>query len=214
MPLLDPPVDPYLFRAYGCLFFSSRHPAVRRLRRQHQPSVHGHRTWGSGFVLIDYLVAQPPPRRARVMEVGAGWAPAGIFCAARFDARVTVADRDPAVFPYASIGAELNNVHVRTLERSFEQMTAADLGSADVIVGSDICFWDKLVGPLEQLVRQALEAGVKRVVIADPGRSPFLRLARRLRDLDARVVDWYALEPKRCDGKVLEVVRRRQSGKR
>jgi hypothetical protein len=39
------------------------------------------------------------------------------------------------------------------------------------------------VEPLHQLIRNALEAGVARIVIADPGRPPFLRLARRCRKL-------------------------------
>lgn len=205
MPLLDPPVDPHLFRAYGALFFRSRHPAVRRLQRRHQPSVHGHRAWGAGFLLMDYLAAEPLARRARVMEIGAGWAPAGIFCALRFGARVTAVDRDPEVFPYAGIGAELNGVRIATLERSFAALARRDLAGFDAVIGSDICFWDNLARPLEELVRRAVAAGVRRVVITDPGRSPFLRLARRLDDLQPRLVDWYALEPSRYVGKVLDV---------
>jgi hypothetical protein len=52
-----------------------------------------------------------------------------------------------------------------------------------MIVGGDICFWDELVEPLYQLIVSALDQGVDRIVLADPGRPPFLKLARRCKKL-------------------------------
>jgi predicted nicotinamide N-methyase len=61
----------------------------------------------------------------------------------------------------------------------YENLKPALLAKQDMILGGDICFWDELVEPLYTLITNALEQGVKHIVIADPGRPPFLTLARR-----------------------------------
>ena len=60
----------------------------------------------------------------------------------------------------------------------------------DVIVGADICFWDDLTPILFNLIRRSQRAGVQKVIIADPNRSPFLALTARCKEsLDgARVI--------------------------
>jgi len=41
------------------------------------------------------------------------------------------------------------------------------------MIGADICFWDDMVNPLENLVGRAMDMGVKLVLFSDPGRLPF-----------------------------------------
>jgi predicted nicotinamide N-methyase len=72
---------------------------------------------------------------------------------------------------------------VKTKVARYENLKPALLARQDLILGGDICFWDELVEPLHTLIANALESGVKKIVIADPGRPPFLRLARRCRRL-------------------------------
>ena len=206
MPRLNAMPEPHMVQAYGIYVLGSRHRFVRRLRRNFEPSVHGHRAWGSSFLLMDYLTHHPLRRGTSVLEVGCGWAPAGIFCAKRFGAKVTGLDLDENVFPFADILATLNEVEIQTAAKRFEKITAAELGAAKIVIGSDICFWDNLVAPLQQLTGRALDAGVERVIITDPGRPPFLRLANRLaKQHKVKLQDWYAVEPKRYEGNVLEV---------
>ena len=147
-----------------------------------------------------------PDGRYAVGEAGCGWGPASVFCARRLAARVTAVDRDPEVFPFVDVLARLNDVQIATAQATFARMGPAHLNTANLLIGSDICFWDSLVAPLATLVRRALDCGVERVVLADPGRAPFFALAERLgRRLDAELLDWYAVEPKRFEGSLLVV---------
>jgi predicted nicotinamide N-methyase len=74
-------------------------------------------------------------------------------------------------------------VKVKSKVCRYENLKPELLAKQDMILGGDICFWDELVEPLYQLIETALEQGVKRIVIADPGRPPFLTLARRCKKL-------------------------------
>jgi hypothetical protein len=44
-------------------------------------------------------------------------------------------------------------------------------------MGSDICFWDEMTNPLFDFIQQSVEAGIKKILISDPGRPPFWALA-------------------------------------
>jgi len=48
-----------------------------------------------------------------------------------------------------------------------------------MVLGGDICFWNELIDPLYSLIKKSLKNGVNTIVIADPGRSPFLKLAKK-----------------------------------
>ncbi len=202
---LDIP-DPNVYVAYGVYFLKVKHKFVQRLKKSHQPGAHGYRTWGTSFVLMDYLQHYPPGTRSRVMDVGCGWAPVGVFCARRFKASVIGADMDSQVAPYMDLLAALNDVNVVKLTAKFERITTKQLGDMDLVVGSDICFWDEMVNPLFNLIQRAMRGGVPRVVIADPGRAPFFKLAERCGEKwKAELTPWYSLEPRRQNGDVLEI---------
>ena len=216
MPKLERLPEPNIYQAYGIYLLESKHRLIRRLKKAYQPSVHGHKTWNASFLLMDYLQHEPLAKRARVLEIGCGWGPGAVFCASRFKARVTALDIDKDVFPFLEVLAALNDVDVTCLSRRFEKLTDEDLGQFDVIVGSDICFWDKMIKPLGRLVSRAFEAGVKRVIITDPGRPPFYEfcdLARKKHKVE--LMEWYATEPEYFAGEVVEVrPSRNQSGRR
>ena len=206
MPKLERMPEPHIYQAYGIYLLQSRHRFVRRLQRVYSPSIHGHRAWESSFLLMDYLQNRPPPPRSRVMELGCGWGAAGVFCAKAFAARVTGVDADRSVFPFMRLLAELNDVEVTPLAKRFETLTVRRLGEEDLLVGSDICFWDRMVRPLANLVARALRGGVGRVVLADPGRPTFYALAERCaRHWSVELNEWYAADPRRARGEVLEV---------
>ena len=211
MPKLERLPEPHMYQAYGIYLLESKHRLIRRLKKAYQPSVHGHKTWNASFLLMDYLQHEPLAKRARVLEIGCGWGPGSVFCASRFNARVTALDVDKDVFPFLDVLAALNNVDVTSLSSRFEKLKDEDLARFDVIVGSDICFWDKLVKPLGRLAERALEAGVKRVIITDPGRPTFYEfcdLARRRHDVELQ--EWYSTEPEYFSGEVVEIRRKRK----
>jgi predicted nicotinamide N-methyase len=206
--------EPHVYQAYGIYFLHTQHRLIRALKRMHAPSVHGHKTWQSSFVLMDYLIHNPPRRGSRVMEIGCGWGPAAVFCAQRFDTKVTGVDMDPDVFPFLEVMAELNDVEIKTLESKFEDLSSRTLGQANLIMGSDICFWDNLVKPVFNLIKRALKGGTKRVVITDPGRPTFYELADLCaKRFDTELSEWYAVEPNRVTGEVLEIRASKKSKK-
>ena len=198
--------DPNVFRAYGTYFLKTKHKFVQRLMKYRKPNIHGHRTWQTSFVLMDYLEHNPLDRGENVIDIGCGWAPVGVYCANRFGAHVTALDADKSVFPFVQLLEALNDVQLKKLHLKFEKLTKKRLSEQRLVVGSDICFWDELVAPMYNLIRRALRVGVKRIVIADPGRQPFYTLAQRCeQSLDAELVRWYAVEPTRHNGDILEI---------
>ena len=195
-----------MIRAYGLRALLAAHPDVRRLKRSAAPSIHGNKHWPSSWLLIDYLSRRPLPRRRRVLELGAGWGLTGIYCARKYGATVTAVDKDPDVFQFLRLHAGANGVRVREIQVGFASIAPALLERTDVLIGSDICFWDSLVPALRRLIRRALASGVKLVLIADPGRSPFERLALSFtRGGGAEVIDWTASRPRSRWGRILRI---------
>ena len=206
MPKLEQMPEDHMYRAYGIYLLKSQHRVVRHLKKRYQPSVHGNRTWNSSFLLMDYLAARPIRKGARVLEIGCGWGAAAVFCASRFEARVTGLDIDRDVFPFLEAIADLNDVEIDTLARKFENLSSRQLGGFHTILGSDICFWDSMVRPLYNLVSRAFRGGARRCVLSDPGRPTFYEFvdlcAKRYR---VRLSEWYSVEPNRFEGEVVEI---------
>lgn len=168
----------------GLAIYPKTHKKIAKLqKRGGYPEIHGDKVWFSSYFIMDWLDAHPPKPKSRILEIGCGWGLLGMYCARNFQAKVTCTDADPNVFPLLELHAEANDVKLKTKVSRYEDLKPALLAKQDLILGGDICFWDELVDPLHRLIRNALEAGVPRIVIADPGRPPFLRLARRCRRL-------------------------------
>lgn len=194
--------------AFGLKILNSNHPEIRRLKRAgNQPEIHGHKFWNSSFLIMNELKRNPLVPRTRVMEIGCGWGLLGIYCAKNFDARVTGVDADKHVFPFLEVHAKANGVEIATEVKRFERLSVERLRGVDVILGADICFWDELNPVLFNLIRRALKAGVKQIVIGDPSRSPFTGLAERCLEVfpGARVVSRSIARPVRATGELLVV---------
>ena len=140
------------------------------------------------------------------MEVGCGWGLAGIYCAKKHRAMVTGVDIDPEVFPYLCLHADVNEVKIRTMKRGLEGLRGEHLRDFDIMIGADICFWDKMVDPLKRLILRALRAGVHLVLIADPGRSPFDELGQYfIKKGIGEMLDWTVQRPRRIQGRILKI---------
>jgi predicted nicotinamide N-methyase len=77
------------------------------------------------------------------------------------------------------VTAELNGVRTEPRVCRFERLGKRDLSSFDTLIAADVCFWDELVGPVANLVNRAVDAGVERIIIADPERPTFHAMAER-----------------------------------
>lgn len=189
------------------LALQSTHPAVKKLKRQgSEPSIHGNKVWRSSFVLMNYMEDYPLPKRARVLDIGCGWGLTGIYMARRFDARVTGIDADADVQPFLDAQADINGVKIKFEKKKFHQIRKKDMAGVHTIIGGDVCFWDELVQPLYRLVDRAMKSGVKQVLIADPGRSPFWELAERCEEkFNASVVEHRISKPYKTSKHILVV---------
>lgn len=175
------PVTQHKFR--GAIMPTGSHPAIRKVKRKGvNPSIHGTKLWKSSALLIDHMRKHPPQHYDTVMDVGCGWGLAGIWCAKFMGSEVTSVDADPDVFPYLDAAAELNGVSTSHLVSRFEELKRKQLKNTDLLIAADICFWDELVKPVGKMVDRAIDAGVKRIMIADPERSTFLEMAERCVD--------------------------------
>ena len=155
---------------------------------------------------MDHIKKQGLTEGLRVMEVGCGWGLAGIFCAKKYDAVVTGVDRDPQVFPYLRLHAEINRVALCTLRRAFGGLERGHLQGVEMLIGADICYWDNMVLPLKRLVGRAVREGVPMILFADPGRSPFETLADYCENRWAgKVLDWTIRRPRTFQGRILSL---------
>lgn len=199
--------QPHARQAFGLTILKNSHSDIRRLRQQTgYPSIHGNKFWKSTYLLMDYLQANPPKQRARILEIGCGWGLAGIFAAKAFKTQVTALDADDTVFPYLQHHAELNGVKVDTWKCRYEKITKQHLANFDYMIAADICFWDSMVHPLYNLVRRAYQVGSVRVIMSDPGRPTFRTMAERCTDkLGAQYNDWIVPHPHNASGLVLDM---------
>ncbi len=190
-------------KAFGIKVLNSRNKEIRRLRKDHPPAIHGTKCWKSSYLIMDYLRENglPKKKKCRVMEVGCGWGLASIFCAKEFGARITGTDADDNVFPYLDLHAAANSVKMERYTAKFQDLTVTELSEFDLILGADICFWNKLVKPLWKLVNNAMDAGVKQVIIADPGREPFEAVAKKsLKKFNAERLEREIADPVKAYG--------------
>ena len=195
-------------KAFGLHILNSSHPEIRQLKQEgHVAELHGNKFWNSSFLIMNYLKSNPLRKNTRVLEIGCGWGLLGIFCAKQFGARVTGVDADKHVFPYLQLHAKLNGVNIETEQNSFERLTKSRLADFDLILGSDVCFWDEMADTLYNLVRRSKQAGVKQVIISDPCRSPFTNLAERCKNKwqDTRTLPRRMSRPVKASGELLIV---------
>ena len=206
------PRDSRVIRTRGLTLLKASHPEVRKLRRRnHEPSIHGNKVWNSSFLIMDWLMRNRPPEGARFMDLGCGWGPLSLHATRRLKQKVLAVDADPEVFPFLELHAAINGVEIETRCQRFERITQRQMKGFHTLAGADICFWDELTPVLFNLIRRALRAGVQRVVVADPGRSPFYNLAERCEQklkADVQLVERNTHTPKRLSADLLIVAPR------
>ncbi len=194
-------------KVHGIYVLKKNSPTLANLRQAlPEPSIHGYKVWSSSFLIMDYLNEQPIEKGASVLDIGCGWGMLSIYCAKTFKAKVTAVDADEWVFPYLRVYAAMNSVRIKSLTCRYEDIKSSLLARQDFMAGGDICFWDELVDPLYDLIAKAIRKGVKYIIIADPGRSPFMKLAKRCKKaFGAQLIPWQITKPKRDSGYLLVI---------
>ncbi len=204
---MDQIVDQNSRNIFGMVVRKNTHKDIRRLKKQlGVATIHGNKFWMSTSLLIDYLQVNPPKPQMKILEIGCGWGIGGIYCAKNYQCEVTLLDADATVLPYAQYHADINEVSINTLQLRYEKITKAMLGEYDMVIASDICFWDEMVKPLKLLVDRCYNSGVQRVVMTDPGRQPFRDMAIQCMEKYAAFYEnWSAPHPYNTSGLVLDI---------
>ncbi|MBQ0752827.1 MAG: methyltransferase [Gammaproteobacteria bacterium] len=193
--------DKHVVFTRGLKVLSPAHKEVKRLKKDaHLPSIHGDKVWNSSFLVMDYLARNKPPKTSTMMDLGCGWGLLGIYASNKLVKRVVAVDADADVFPYLALHQEINGAkNIDTLVRRFEKLKKSDFDGVHTIAGADICFWDALAPVLHKMIKKAIKAGAKRVIIADPGRDPFYELVamcEKDKALACKVVEKTTTKPK------------------
>lgn len=191
------------------------HKDVRRLKRKHQPSIHGTKNWNTSLLIMSLLEENRLKKKTRVLDVGCGWGPVGIYCAKVQKVKVVCMDADDEVFPFLELHAEINDTELKYFQSRYEKLTFTELSDYDLITGADICFWDELIKPLWKMIQKAMDAGVKEIMISDPGRSPFEEVAKKaMKKYNAEKIHIALEEPASVNGYVLRIRPKKEKKKK
>ncbi len=198
------PIPKHINDVFGVYTLKRKHKLVKRLRKHAEPIIHGTKVWDSSYLVMDYLESNPLAPASRVMDLGCGWGALSIYCAVRQHAKVTAVDADENVFPYLNVQAALNDIKLKSKCKKFHKISRKTLAKHNVVLGSDICFWEEMVASLYATIEKSMQAGVQQIIIADPGREPFLQLAKQCKKkFDAELIEYEISYPAAIDGYLL-----------
>ena len=188
------------------IILKTKNEIIQQLEENGCPSIHGYKVWKSSFLIMDYLDHYPIKQNSRVIELGSGWGLLSIYLNKTFNAKVTAVDADKKVFPFLDLHAKINQAKVKTKVEEFARIKKGKFKKTDYIFGSDICFWGTLREDLSILIDRAMKSDVKKIVLADPGRPPFLKLHKKCKKkFNAELIEWETKQPGYYEGYLLVI---------
>ncbi|MBA4063330.1 MAG: methyltransferase [Isosphaera sp.] len=134
--------------------------------------------WPSARMLAKAVVREPwetYPRPVRVLEVGCGLGLAGVACLSR-RLDVTFSDVDETALTFAARNARLNGFTAGFRTTPLDIRCPPDGEKYPVVIGSDLMYEERMVGPLVGLLGAVLAPGGV-CLVADPDR-PAARVFR------------------------------------
>lgn len=192
--------------AYGLRYLLPKHKEIAKLKKNYKPLNHGDKVWSSNWVLIDFINESNLITNHRVLDIGCGWGICGIFCAKKYNVKVTGVDMDYEVEPYVNLHSKLNNVKIDFVNLDYNKVKKNILKNVDLVIGSDICFCDSLIDPLRRFFQRAKNASVQQILISDPGRWPFDDLVDLyLGKKGVELIEWQTNKPFNLFGKILKI---------
>ncbi len=136
-------------------------------------------TWPASFGLAEFLLQQRLAAGTRVLELGCGTAATGVALAMA-EAEVVCTDYDPLAMVLARHNGRLNGC--RSLAVRFFDWYEPDLeGTFDLVVGSEVVYFEKSFGPLLAILKRYTRSGGT-VVLSDqhrPQMGAFLERSSR-----------------------------------
>ena len=133
-------------------------------------------TWPASFGLAEFLLHTQPVKGMKVLELGCGTAATGIALTMG-GADVLCTDYDPLALTVARYNATLNGCS--SLSIRFLDWYKPDLeGNFDLVVGSEVVYFEKNFSPLLSVLKQCTAPG-GRIVLSDqlrPQMESFVKL--------------------------------------
>lgn len=148
--------------------------------------------WPSAEGLATFLVQRNWPLRGqRVLEIGCGLGLPSLLCARR-GAQVETMDHHPEVASLLARNCQRNQIKSLTFHLTSFQNAKTQLGTYDLILGSDILYEPDLYPQLEDFILR--HAGQKcQVLIADPGRYAVNLFGPKLKQTSQYTVEKLAI---------------------
>jgi predicted nicotinamide N-methyase len=134
--------------------------------------------WASGSVLADRMWTHAIEGK-RILEVGCGIGLASLVLNRRH-ADITATDRHPEARGFLAENVRLNRGRPIPFVRVGWTDPASDLGTFDLIIGSDVLYERAHVNDLSSFIDQHAKP-VCEVVIVDPGRGEHARFSTRMK---------------------------------
>ena len=117
--------------------YPKTHPKVKKLQaKAGYPEIHGDKVWFSSYFIMDWLDANVPAPRSKILEIGCGWGLLGMYCAKNFKSKVLATDADANVFPLLQLHADANDIKIKTKVSRYEDLKPALLAQQDLVLGA------------------------------------------------------------------------------
>ena len=133
--------------------------------------------WDSGIVLAD-LMLDFDIRGKRILEVGCGIGLSSLLLNQR-NANITATDYNPAVGDFLTANVDLNKGAIIPFVCTGWADDISNLGTFDLIIGSDLLYEPDQVLLLAGFVKQHAKPTAE-IIIVDPGRSLHPRFSKRM----------------------------------
>ena len=166
----------------GIRYHTASHPKIKeQYKKSQRPQEFGNKVWATTFVVLNKIKDQEKTfKNMRVLEIGCGWGLISIFLAKKYSCKVTASDFDKSVLPLVKIQAKENHVNLETKVAGFHDFSKEDFKKFDIIIGSEVCYSEEVAKDLIQLIGRAISSGVKKIILADPGRPDFKEMIEEL----------------------------------
>jgi predicted nicotinamide N-methyase len=148
--------------------------------------------WPSAEALAAFLMQRNWPLQGqRVLEIGCGLGLPSLLCA-RLGAEVEAMDHHPEVASLLARNCQRNQLEPLTFHLTSFQNAKTQLGTYDIILGSDILYEPELYPELEDFILRHVGQR-SQVLIADPGRYAVTSFGPKLKQISQHSLEKLAI---------------------